>query len=674
MYDKIFTKGRINGCELKNRIILAPMDDSLGTATGEMSPRGIEYYAAKAKGGCGLVIVGYIAVCGPELSGICITGQTHLRSLADRHAMGNLAERVHEYGGKVFAQLNHPGRKTTAKYNDGNEPVSCSSITPQMEGRFSPARELTHDEIQQLIACYATAGEHAFLAGVDGVEIHCAHSYLLNQFISAAKNNRTDEYGGSMENRCRIIVEIIQAIREKVPPTYPITIRLNAFDGENLEGENTLEDTIEISKYLEKHGVDAIHYTLGTVDRTGAPELEAGWRNEYYKQIKKEISVPIYGPNEVKTPEEGEAIMEEGVYDFLVMGRQQSADPEWGNKARAGRSEDIRPCISCNYCLYHVTAEESQIRCAVNPLLGREIDNLAPLNKGEGTVVIIGAGPAGIEAAITSADRGFDVILIDKGSEVGGALQLANKPPKKFRIDRLVEYYATQINKRDNIDLRLNTEVTDEMLEDLKAMNPYAVILAAGGKPIVPRFKGVEKAVTANDVLCGDITLENKKVVVVGGGMTGLETASLLAVNNDVTVLEMMPMVGNGIFINNVIKTIEHLSDLGTVLKTSTALKEIKDGAVTVEPFAGKANESVLTGIKNIVGHNPFETEGEEKHDGPYDIPCDMVVLSIGVFSDNELLPKLEATFDNVLNIGDSYKPGKITTATTEGYFTAKNL
>ena len=673
MYKKIFTKGKINGCEIKNRIILAPMDDSLGTATGEISPRAIEYYAAKAKGGCGLVIVGYVAVCGSELSGIAITGQAHLRTLADRHAMGNLAERIHEYGGKVFVQLNHPGRKTTAKYNDGNEPVSCSAMTPQMEGRFAPARELTTDEIHQLVDYYAIAAEHAFLAGIDGIEIHCAHSYLLSQFMSPAKNARMDEYGGSMENRCRIVVEIIQAIRKKVPPRYPVTVRLNAFDGENLEGENTLEDTVQIAKYLEDNGVDAIHFTLGTVDRAGAPEMEAGWRNEFYKRFKQELHVPMYGPNEVKTPEEGEKILEEGVYDFLVMGRQQSADPQWGNKAREGRPQDIRPCISCNYCLYHVTAEESQIRCAVNPTLGREIDNLLPMAQGDGMIVVIGAGPAGIQAALTAADRGFKVIMIDKNGQIGGALQLANKPPKKFRIDNLINYYATQIKEHENIELRLNTEVTSEMLDELEKINPYAVILASGGKPIIPRVAGVEKGVTANDVLSGKVVLKNKRVIVVGGGMTGLETAALLCGDNDVTVLEMMPMVGNGIFINNVIKSIEHLSKNGTKLKTSTSLKEIKDGAVVVEPFAGTGNNSVLTGIKNIVGYDPFASD-EEKPEGPYEIPCDTVVLSIGVFSENSLLPELEARFEQVVNIGDSAKPGKITTATSDGYYAAKNI
>ena len=212
--------------------------------------------------------------------------------------------------------------------------------------------------------------------------------------------------------------EWIEKIRERVPASFPVTCRIHLFDGEGYEGENTVEDMIEIAKYLESKGVDGFNTTIGSVDRTGSPEMKAGWRNEYYKQFKAALNVPIYGPNEVKTPEEAEQFLAEGVYDFQILGRQQSADPEWANKAKAGRSEDIRPCISCNYCLYRVTAEDAQIRCAVNPLLGREIDNLAPLKHGEGTVIIIGAGPAGIQAAFTLTERGFKVKLYDKREDM----------------------------------------------------------------------------------------------------------------------------------------------------------------------------------------------------------------------------------------------------------------
>lgn len=672
-YPHLFSKGKIGGCVIPNRVVLSPMDDTLGQASGEISPRAIEYYANKAKGGCGLVIVGYIAVVGPELGGIAMSGETQLRSLNDRHAMSILAERVHEYGGKLFCQLNHPGRKTTPEYNQGHSPVSATALPSQMVGKTAPCHELTIDEIHEIEEGFANGAEHAFKAGADGVEIHCGHHYLMCQFLNPVRNERTDEYGGSMENRCRIVVETIEKIRERVPASFPVTCRIHLFDGEGYEGENTVEDMIEIAKYLESKGVDGFNTTIGSVDRTGSPEMKAGWRNEYYKQFKAALNVPIYGPNEVKTPEEAEQFLAEGVYDFQILGRQQSADPEWANKAKAGRSEDIRPCISCNYCLYRVTAEDAQIRCAVNPLLGREIDNLAPLKHGEGTVIIIGAGPAGIQAAFTLTERGFKVKLYDKRDELCGSLNLANKAPNKFRMDNLVHYYRRQVEKNPNIEVHLNTEVTTEMMDQWVQEDVYAVVLASGGQPIVPgRIPGIEKGISSFDVLRGDVKMAGKTVAVIGSGMTGLETAERLAEDgNKVIVVEMMPIVGNGIFYYNVVKTQQFLTERGAEIKTSTALKEIKDGAIVVEPYHGKFISASLKGMRNI---NGFVDVAGVEEEGPYEIPVDCTVLSLGIRPDLSMLDALEDRFEKVVHIGDCTNPGRIGDATGSAYLAVKNL
>ena len=673
MFKKLFSKGRINGCVTPNRVVLSPMDDALGQASGEITPRGIEYYTAKAKGGCGLIIVGYIAVVGPELGGIAMSGETHLRTLDDRHAMSILAERIHEYGSKVFCQLNHPGRKTAPEYNEGHSPVSATALPTKMVGKTAPCHELTVEEIHQIEKGFANGAEHAWKAGCDGVEIHCGHFYLMGQFISPIRNERTDEYGGSMENRCRIVVETVQKIRERVPANFPVTCRIHLFDGEGYEGENTVEDMVEVAKYLEANGVDAFNTTIGSIDRTGSPDMKAGWRNEYYKKFKAALSVPIYGPNEVKTPEEAEQFLEEGIYDFQTLGRQHSADPEWANKAKAGRSEDIRPCISCNYCLYRVTAEDAQIRCAVNPLLGREIDNLTPLKKGDGTVIIIGAGPAGIQAAMTLAERGFKVKLYDKRNELCGSLNLANKAPNKFRMDNLIAWYRRQVAKNPNIEVYLNTEVTMAMLDEFKKENPYAVILASGGQPIVPAsIPGIEKGIPSFDVLRGDVKMTGKTVAVIGGGMTGLETAERLAEDgNKVIVIEMMPIVGNGIFYYNVVKTEMFLAERGAEIKTSTALKEIKDNAIVVEPYSGKFFSASLKGMRNI---NGFVDVKEDENKGPYEIAVDATVLSLGIRSDLSMLDELEARFERVVSIGDCTDPGRIGEATSSAYFAVKNL
>lgn len=648
MYEKIFSRGKINGLELKNRVIMAPMDESLGDSTGNVSQRCIEYFVARARGGTGALVTSYVAVCPPELGGIAMPGQIRLLNIGNSLSLSNLVERVHAYGAKLFVQLHHPGRKTTAEYNDGFEPVSCSALTPSMPAGTPSVRELTVSQIKAIVEYFAKGARFAYWAGADGIQIHCAHGYLLNQFISPAKNARTDEYGGSRGNRCRIVIEIVQAIRKIVPARFPITVRLNAFEGEGLPGEADADEMRLVGKLLSENGINGIHLTMTSIDRVGTPDLRAGWRNPIYSHFKEMVNtIPVYGPNEVKTPAEGEAVLESGCQDFLALGRQHIADPEWCNKARSGREDDIRPCISCNSCMQCITIEHSPMRCSVNPTAGREVDNLT-LNPGKGTVVIIGAGPAGMQAALTAAERGFDVVLTDKASEFGGSLQLANKAPDKFRIDNLIHYFQHQIKKNDKITVHLNYEITPENISELEDLKPYAVFLAAGGKQVVPRIPGADNAVMANDILSGKIKYKSKNLVVVGGGMTGLETAELLGTQgNKVTILEMLPTLGNGIFTFNVTKSVWALEKLGVDIKTRTRLDAVNDGSVSV-----------------------FDTATQKAEE----INCDAVVLAIGVYTDHSLRDELEAKFDKVVEIGDVNKAGKIMTAVRDGYDRVKVL
>lgn len=648
MYNKIFSRGKINGVELKNRVLMGPMDESLGDNSGNVSPRCMEYFLARAKGGTAALVTSYVAVCPPELGGIAMPGQLRLLNIGNQLSMAHFAERVHAYGAKLFVQLHHPGRKTTAEYNDGYQPVSCSAVTPSMPKDTVPCRELTVDEIKEIERYFVKGARFAMWAGADGIQIHCAHGYLLNQFLNPAQNARTDEYGGSMENRCRIVVEIVKGIREVVGPKFPITVRLNAFEGEGLPGEADADEMRRIGKYLSQNGIDGIHLTMTSIDRVGTPDMKAGWRNQIYAYFKEAVdTIPVYGPNEVKTPEEGEKVLESGCQDFLVLARQQIADPEWVNKAREGRSEDIRPCISCNTCMQQITIDHQPLRCSVNPLAGREIDNQF-LPKGEGLVVIIGAGPGGMQAALTASARGFKVILIEKEKELGGALQLANKAPDKFQIDNLIRYFQGQIEKDPNIEVWLNYEVTEEKLDELAALKPYAVVSAVGGRQVVPNIPGVSLAVMANDVLSGKREIRNKKAVVVGGGMTGLETAEYLAARgNSVKVLEMLPAPGRGIFNFNVTKTVNALEKQGTEIYTCTRADSISEEAVTVtDTRSGRSEE----------------------------IPYDVVVLAIGVYTDHRMRDMLEKRFFNVTEIGDANKAGKIMTAVRDGYDRIKVL
>lgn len=673
MYKRIFTPGKIGGVELKNRVILSPMEETLGQASGEITARAVEYYTAKAKGGCGLIIAGYISVMDEKLSGIGKSGQIHLWNLNDRRAMSVLAERVHEHGAKLFCQLHHPGRRGSSMYNNGNMIVSATAWPSKMGNRTELAHELTVDEIHEIEEAYANAAEHAFWAGADGVELHVGHFYLLHQFICPIRNERTDEYGGSMENRCRIVTEIVEKIRERTPDNFAVTLRLHLFDDDGYEGELTIDDMLEITKYFESKGVDAFNFSVGSSIRTGSPEIPTGWRSEYLKRFKKELHVPIYGNNETRTPDEAEKMLEDEVFDFVLMGRAQNADPNWANKAKSGHAEDIRPCLSCNYCVYRVNAEDKQIRCAVNPLLGREIDNLIPLSKGEGTVIIIGAGPAGIQAAMTLSERGYKVKMYDNRPELCGSMNLANKAPNKYRMENLRQYYIRQVEKNPNIEVHLNTEVTVDMLDSFKAQNPYAVILACGGKPIVPsKIPGIEKGIASFDVLTGKVKLSGKKVAVIGGGMTGLETAERLAEDgNEVIVVEMKPLLGDGIFVFNVNMTKKFLEERGTQFKTCTALKEVKDGSIVIEPYHGKFISAGLQGMRNISGYVDLKTTEDQ---GITEIPVDEVVLSLGIRPDLSLMDELNARFDKVVKIGDCTNPGRIGDATGAAYLAVKDL
>ena len=285
MYNKIFSRGKINGVELKNRVIMGPMDESLGDNSGNVSPRCMEYFLARDKGGTAALVTSYVAVCPPELGGIAMPGQLRLLNIGNQLSMAHFAERVHAYGAKLFVQLHHPGRKTTAEYNDGYQPVSCSAVTPSMPKDTVPCRELTVDEIKEIERYFVKGARFAMWAGADGIQIHCAHGYLLNQFLNPAKNARTDEYGGSMENRCRIVVEIVKGIREVVGPKFPITVRLNAFEGEGLPGEADADEMRRIGKYLSQNGIDGIHLTMTSIDRVGTPDMKAGWRNQIYAML-----------------------------------------------------------------------------------------------------------------------------------------------------------------------------------------------------------------------------------------------------------------------------------------------------------------------------------------------------------------------------------------------------
>lgn len=651
-YEKLFEKVNIGGITLKNRIAMSAMHDGLGGTGGDASRRAVEYYAARAKGGVGLIINGFTVVCPDELVGTACAGQTHLVTPDNRNAILYFAERIHEYDTKLFIQLHHPGRSVyfPDQLNGGRTPVSCTAMPRSMakDPLAHPARELSVAEIRKIEKCFADAAFGAWQAGVDGVEVHCAHGYLFSQFINPSKNDRRDDYGGSLENNVRIVTETLDQIRERVPRSFPVSCRINGIEGGFMPGDNERDMAYmkEVAKLLEAHGADVINVSIGGLDCITSAEVRAGSRDAIIKNIKDAVSVPVMAVNVLKTPEEAEKMLESGIADIAMLGRQMIADPEWANKAREGREEDIVPCLSCNNCINN-SSMNLPIRCSVNPLAGREVDHNA-LVPGEGNVAVIGAGPGGIQAALTCAARGYQVTLYEKSDQIGGSLQLANKAPGKFRMDNLIHYYERQLKKNPNITLKLNTEISEETIAEMKALRPKAVILAAGGTPIIPSFEGAESAVTAESVLSGKVSIENKRVVIIGGGMTGIETAAfLLQKKNRIVICEMLPMLGMGSFILATMKEQLFLAKSGVSMKKKTLVTGIDNEGVHFKDL-----RTGLTGV----------------------LPCDQAVLALGVRSNQKLLGILEENFGKVINIGDSSKPGKICGAVSDGYHKVKAI
>lgn len=652
-YEKLFTPIQINGVELKNRIVMSPMHDGLGLTGGDVNEQVIEYFAARAKGGVGLIINGFTVVCPDELCGTAGAGQSHLTTLDNRNAFQLLAERVHEYNCKLFVQLHHPGRSVYAPQflNGGRQPVSSTAMPASLKGdsHAAPARELTVPEIKQIVKCYAIAAQAAYTAGCDGVEVHCAHGYLFSQFINPFKNERKDEYGGSLENCCRIATETLDAIRMAVPKSFPVSVRINGAEGDFRPNgkEWDMNYMRGVAKLLVAHGADMVNVSMGGMDCMPNPDMRARYRDDIIKNIKDVVDVPVAAVNCLKTPEEAEGMLEDGIADMAILGRQLICDPEWANKARSGREDDIRPCLSCNNCIHHSSLMQP-IRCAINPLAGREAEDnrLVP---GSGNAVVIGAGPAGIEAAFTLAAKGYDVTVYEKSDRIGGSINLADKAPGKFRMDILLDYWKRQLEKNDKITVKLSTEITDEKLAEIKrTLDPKVVCLNVGGKPVVPNMPGLENAVTAHDVLSGRVSVEGKRVVIIGGGMTALETAEFMAERKNTIVLcEMMPQFAADTFIYRVVKTQLGLARQGVAMKPHTmVLGANADGVMY---------KDLVTGLEGV-------------------LPAEVIVLSLGVRPDRALRAKLEGMFENVVVLGDSNKTGTLQNATGETFHRLKRI
>ena len=637
-YEKLFQRGRIGNLELKNRIVMPPMGTGMACASGEASDRIIRYYAERAKAGCGLICTEI--TCVDEDTGAGGYFQLHASGMQFAQRLKKLADAVHRYDTKIFLQLHHPGREISARVQKAGEIVAPSAI-PCPVTKEMP-RALTTQECEELVKKFVKAANIAKIAGMDGVELHAAHGYLLNQFMSPHTNKRTDKYGGDFFNRMRLITEIIIGIRYSCGPDFPVCVRISA--DEFLEDGIKIEEGVKIARYLESLGVAAIDVSCGTYE-TGSTIVEPyyrpeGWKKHLAASVKAAVKIPVIAVNTIKSPATAEKLLEEGVCDFVAIGRGQLADAEWAKKAKEGKEHLIRKCMGCMYC-FKAALTGMPIICNANPNLGlEEIYNEDTLKKdGAGrTVAVIGGGPGGMQAALVLARRGFRPVLFEKTDRLGGTMNYAKLAPNKELVGDFLETMKNELAEA-RVEVRYNTEAT---VEAVKALNPYGVFVATGAEQIRLPVPGADKkhVYMATDVLTDSSLLKGRKVVVVGAGVTGIETAEVLARNgNQVTIVEMTGNVGGGLYPSLKIYYSKLLQDLGVRILTMQGITEICDDKVILRHSA-----------------TAFKSELE----------ADAVVFAAGVRPNRALTEAFFASFDKVTTVGDATAPGLIGDALRE--------
>jgi len=629
-YPNLFKPANLGNTWIRNRVVMAPMFTNFASTTGEVTDELVAHYAARARGGAGMIIV-EAACVSPEL---CNQGPSQLHISHQRFVIGlnRLSDAIRSNGCRALIQLNHPGRQTTSLYC-GGQPVAPSAVACQLMKELP--RELAINEIKQISRDFIAAAHYANLAGFDGVEIHAAHGYLINQFLSPRTNLRQDVYGGRLENRQRFLLDLITRIKSELPNLI-LSVRLNIDDF--IDDGFGLPESLQVCQSLEKAGVDIIHCSTGTYE-SGLKSVEPdcypeGWRIYLAEAVKKTIDIPVIAGGMIRSPEYADKIIAEGRSDFVFLGRPLLADPQWPNKAGLGLTSTIRPCIGCNGCIDD-SFKGLGIRCTVNPQVGRGNQDNHSYCSRPARAVVVGGGPAGMQAALSLQRHGIATILFEAKSHLGGLMPVAAVPPFKEKIKKLCEYMIQEM-ERSGIDIRKGVEFKANTFEHY---HPDVVVIATGSRPNQIKWKNLTKQYQALDILTGLEKNLVQPVIVIGGGRTGCETADYLASHNhQVEIIEKKDYLAMDMERKNRRALMDRLRVSGVLSRTGCEIVDIQTGKVKIK-----------TGL--------------EEHE----IEAGTIVWATGFLPANELYMQLHSQKALVFLIGDGLQVRGFRQAILEG-------
>ncbi|MDR1621960.1 MAG: FAD-dependent oxidoreductase, partial [Synergistaceae bacterium] len=605
MLKKLFTPAAIGKMELKNRLVVSPMVCNFCDENGEATERFIAYHTEKAKGGWGLIITENYAIT-PDARGFSRMACMYEDGQITSH--GKLTKSVHKHGAKIVGQMVHAGRQTDKSVNTGVQVVAPSAIP--CPAKQEMPHELTADEIKRLVSAFGDTARRFKEAGFDGVEIHGGHGYLIAEFMSSYANKRVDEYGGALINRMRFVKEIIDDVRKKTGPDFPVLFRISS--EEQMPGGRTIQDTMAIAVLLEEWGIDAIDITCGTYGEDSTiPSMAVShaWNIDSAARVKSVVSIPVMAVGRINEPVLAEAMLRSDKADFIIMGRGSLADPELPVKAQEGRLGMIRQCIGCLQGCIGRLQTVGEIACLVNPQLGFEYISIDKAPKPL-KVAVAGGGPAGIEAARGAAMRGHSVTLYEKSDRLGGNFQIAAYPPYKGELSSYIAWAGRELEKR-RVQILYNAEFTASVAKHEKY---DAVVIATGAELSIP--EGIlisgDKALDARELIYGGKAEAGQNVAVLGGGLVGLEAAVHLGwLGRNVTIFEMRDKIAADVESGVLPALLDLVKRYDLTVLTNANVKSVEGGRVKVS-INEMDNEYVFDTVALAFGLKPIDHLAEE--------------------------------------------------------------